>query len=243
MKLLIYLFFIFFFQFALGNPVTLKVCQDEKAYPPFQLSDSVITKTGRYGIIKTKINKAAVNSELRIEYIKRPWRRCTLMFREGRVDALLAAGWNQKRKGWGVFPRTSDGKLNLGQRLLRVRYYIFTHKDSIISWDGVQFKNLKTGIYAPEGYVVTKILRNHNALADSSSEPLRVIDVVAKERIDGFVSTERFGNYYIEKKGLTHKIKTLKEPLLIMDWYTPVSHKFYKNNKNIVQRFWMNLNN
>ncbi|OUR96892.1 hypothetical protein A9Q84_11185 [Halobacteriovorax marinus] len=227
--------------FARASVVEINVCQDQKTFPPFHFSEAQVKKTGKLGIVKTKLNEAAKGLNLKINYIKLPWKRCAEMFKSGSVDALLAAIWSKERQGWGVFPRDENGKLDSSKKILTARYSIFTHRDSKVSWDGKKVLNLTSGLFSPKGYVVTKILSDLGVLQRFTSDPTLIVKVVARKRLDGFVSTDRVAYHLIKNQKLESQIKKLKIPILIDDWHIPVSHRFYKNNPKLVQSFWDNL--
>ncbi len=226
---------------ANANIIEFDVCQDEKTYPPFHLSDSQIKASGKFGLVKTKLNAAAKGLNIKINYIKLPWKRCAVMLQEGKVDALMAAVWSEKRKNWGVFPKNKNDEIDGSRKILTSHYSIFTHKDSKVSWDGKKVHNLTNGIFSPKGYVVTDMLKKLGILQRFNSNPRLVLDVVARRRIDGFVCTNRVAKNLIKLYKLEDEIVKLDLPILIDDWHIPVSHKFYKKHPKLVQSFWDNL--
>jgi len=239
MMSLIYIFSILIT--AEAKKIDFTVCQDEKTFPPFHYSETHIKKTGKYGIVKTKLNAASKDLDLKVKYIKLPWKRCAVLFRNGKADALMAAIWSKNRKDWGVFPKDKKGNIDASKKILTASYSIFTHRDSKVSWDGKQVHNLTNGLFSPKGYVVTKILKDLGVLHRYTSDPTQIINVVARKRVDGFVSTNRVANYFIKKKNLEGVIKKLDNPILVDDWHIPVSHAFYKKHPKLVQAFWDNL--
>ncbi|OIQ16414.1 MAG: hypothetical protein BM556_14830 [Bacteriovorax sp. MedPE-SWde] len=232
---------IFTMRSAQASFVEFNICQDEKTYPPFHYSESETKATGKFGLVKRRLNTAAKGLNLKINYIKLPWKRCLKMFQTSRVDALLAAIWSKDRQGWGVFPKNKKGEIDQSKKILSVRYSIFTHRDSKVKWDGKRVYNLTDGLFSPKGYVVTRILKDLGILHRYFSEPTSIVNVVARKRLDGFVSTERVADLIIKEKNLVGEIKKLDIPILIDDWHIPVSHLFYRKNPDLVQSFWNRL--
>ena len=92
--------------------VEFNICQDEKTFPPFHYSESEVKSLGKLGLVKNRLNSAAKGLNLKINYIKLPWKRCIAMFQASKVDALLAAIWSKERKDWGVFPKNKKGEMS-----------------------------------------------------------------------------------------------------------------------------------
>lgn len=212
----------------------LRVCAENADYSPY------INPQGQ-GILKDLVELAAVKSALTVSYVHRPLKRCLAMVQQGELDAMLAIGWTQTRGESLIYPMDKQRQLRENQRIWLSEFIIFSHKDSLLEWDGAVFKGLKFGIGTPLGYVSEQTLRQVGALSPNSVTLEQGLTLVSLGRLDGYVIEQQIGWQVAKKLGLEAKLKTLPTPLFELPWYVAFSPVYFQSNPEQVSRFWQAL--
>ena len=222
------------------NRPALRICYEIDDYPPF-IGAFELAKPG---LLLELIQAAARQAEVDLEFQRQPWKRCILQLQQGLSDGIFAAIWQAERDSWGQFPGRAaqrDQPADRHYRLWQADYPIFTRRDSNLQWDGQQFSGLQHGLSAPLGYVSRQRLHYLGALASASYSPEKAFELVALDRLDGYVIERQIGASYVRKLGLQQQLAPLPRPLLQADWYLPLSHQFYARQPQLARRFWQAL--
>lgn len=222
------------------NRPTLRICYEIDDYPPFIGA----FQDAEPGLLLELIQAAARQAEVDLEFQRQPWKRCILHLQQGQADGIFAAIWQADRDSWGRFPgRAPQGEQPVDRRyrLWQSDYPIFTRRDSKLQWDGQHFSGLQHGLSAPLGYVSRQRLQDLGALASASYSPEKAFELVALDRLDGYVIERQIGASYVRKLGLQQQLTPLPKPLLQADWYLPLSHPFYARQPQVARRFWQAL--
>ncbi|BFM12723.1 hypothetical protein R50072_28760 [Simiduia litorea] len=212
----------------------LRVCGEDADYSPY------INDQGQ-GILKDLVELAAVQSGLTVHYAHRPLKRCQLMVHQGELDAMMAIGWTEERGKSLIYPMDDQRQLRESQRIWLSEFVLFTHKDSVIEWDGEAFKGLTFGVGTPLGYVSEQRLKQLKALSPNSVTLEQGLTLVSLERLDGYVTERQIGWQAAKKLGLEAKLKILPTPLLELPWFVAFSPRYFQENPAQVIRFWRAL--
>jgi polar amino acid transport system substrate-binding protein len=229
---------------ALANPPeVLRICYEIDDAFPF-IGPTVEHGQPGKSLLVELIQSAAEQAELRIEFQRQPWKRCILQLQQGTSDAIFAAIWQPDRDAWGQFPgRDPQRKMpaERNYRLWQVDYPIIVRNGSALTWNGQQFSGITHGLSAPIGYVANARLGTLGVLAKGSYSAEIGLNMVAMQRLDGYVLERQIARTYISKLGLQAQLSLLPEPLLRADWHVPFSHQFYQKHPDLAQRFWQAL--
>jgi len=163
------------------------------------------------------------------------------MVQQGELDAMLAIGWTKERDESLIYPMDEQRQLRVNQRIWLSEYVVFTHKGSVLEWDGAVFQGLEFGIGTPQGYVSEQQLRQVDALSPNSVTLEQGLTLVSLGRLDGYVIEQQIGWQVAKKLGLEAKLKTLPRPLLELPWYVAFSPLYFQGNAEQVNRFWQAL--
>ncbi|MEK8081664.1 substrate-binding periplasmic protein [Pseudomonas sp. XK-1] len=226
--------------FVLAEQSLLRICYENEDSTPFW-SDY---KQAKPGLIVELVQSAAQQAGLRLELQRRPWKRCILQLQSGQSDGIFAAIWQADRDVWGQFPGRDPERqeaVDRDYRLWQVDYPIIISTDSLLQWNGQQFKGLQYGLSAPLGYIASQRLRALGVQAKVNPSAEKALQLVTLGRLDGYVIERHIGNTHIRKLGLQSDLKMLPLPLLQADWYLPLSHQFTRQYPQQAQRFWQAL--
>lgn len=210
---------------------TIKICHESRHFPPYLLKEN-----GKFnGILIDIINSATSEVQKPIEFYLKSWARCKNDVKKGHAQALFAMVSTSKRQQEYAFPPEHYmDKWFLWQ----AQYVIFTpinaHFD-ISSYQPTQ------GIGAPAGYVVWHKLKKMGWLSPYQYEPNDGFNMLAIEKLDGYVIDKFIGLNLIYENKLETKIKITQHTLLNTQWYIAFNKDFYQNNKALVHTFWQSI--
>lgn len=217
---------------------TIKICYEDQDYSPY-ISDLRYSQKGK-GILVDLVEMSVKKVGLKVEFIRRPWKRCLSMMKNGSVDAIFAALWTKEREAWAAFPKKKDNlkKLDESLSLWDSQYVVFKRVDSNLSYSGGKFKNINSGIDAPPGYVAYKMLKDMKVLSRSNNTPEKGLKLVRLKRIDGYVVERNIGNFILNRNKSNDVIDSIDEVFFEGHWFLPFSKKFYKESPEISRKIW-----
>lgn len=227
---------------ASQEPASFRICIESQNNMPFvngsDLDNSI--EFGLHGALPDLLILTAKELDLQLDFVSLPWKRCIQELKQGRSDALFAAIWSEEREVWGVFPKkgeTIDSKL----ALWFADYSVYSRIHSDLKWDGIEFSGLDNGVGAPFGYIAYQKLERLKALPTRNIGANEAFPLVAKGRLDGYVIERTIGDRYLQEHKLGGEVVRLTPSFMQVHWYVPVSHLWYKRNRELTQEFWNTL--
>lgn len=214
---------------------SLKLCQDENPYAP-HIYDGSHIEQGKSGFLVELINTAAARLNLRVEYTRLPWKRCMKQVKINQHNGLFAIIKTPQRQTWAEFPREEEVMLWPAQ------YLIFTGSYSAVRWNGENFTGLTHGVSAPLGFVVTDKLKALDALPEYHIPLKKGLLMTARNRLNGYVVEEQIGWTTARIMGLEQQLRTLTPVFYTSEWHLAFSKDFYRQNTELAQQLWRELN-
>lgn len=212
-------------------------CEDKENHPFITGNGEKINKE-KPGVSVEILKKIGEGLGLKIKFARMPWKRVLSSIESGSVDGLFEISFKEERMKLGMYPMKSE-KPDESKRIATIRYVLYTKKDSPVKWDGKNFSNLKRSIGAPSGYSIVDDLKNKNVKVETSPSTKNDMKKLLAGRIDGIAALEYAGDNIIKHdKELQKNIKKHEIPLAVKDYYLIFSHKFYKENKELAQKIW-----
>ena len=196
---------------------------------------------GRPGILIELIQQAAKDAGLRPSFTRRPWKRCMFNLKAGQSDGIFGVVWQAERDSWGYFPKTESAALKREWRLWTASYYVYTHNESTLTWDGETFSGLSFGVSSPLGYVINKRLMAMKVASSESHSVEEGFSLLKLNRLDGYVIDELAGDDQIARLGAKHVLTKHPIPFYKSDWYLPLSHSFVARYPRQAEKFWQSL--
>ncbi len=185
-----------------------------------------------------QLSAGAQSAGLTLDAQQLPWKRCAHLIATGQMDATVPVVWSPERETWAVYPKENNGQLDTSLRLRRADYFIYVPKSSQLEWDGTTFSGGASSLWAPIGYKVYEMLREHRALTLERYGMDEAFKMVALNRLDGAVTEHSDADYYIAQLQLADRIKKLPTPFYSDDWYLVFSYDFFERYPDIAKAIW-----
>lgn len=190
------------------------------------------------GVFIDFINIMNSQSELQIELVQLPWKRCLRNVELALFDGAFAVIYTVQRDKLFSYPKTAEGKLDRSKAIWQASYPVFVHKESTLQWNGDNFNQVGIKVAAPLGYVVSDKLGQIKNLCVSNIAPEKGLQLLAMQRLDAYVIEQSIGDKIIQNNNLTSAVTTLATPFLTRDWYLVLSNDFVQLSPQTAAQFW-----
>lgn len=223
----------------------VSICIENEAYPPLiNGTNSLPSDNPGHSIRIAKI--AAQRADLTLKFVRRPWARCLQMVSQGKTNGLLPSIKTSERNDMYAFPSNNKLFLNRAEYHIfysandkRKRFYetLANSKDK----SATPIPKLKYGIAAPYGYIAYAQLQRLNLLSSHDYTLEQGLQMVAKDKLDGYVVIKSIGEQRAKELGLHNQIKVTDSVFLQERLYVVFNKRFYANNQNKIDEFWRQL--
>ncbi len=241
MKLVSLLFIYFLFQcnsFAeASSNVEIKLCYEDVSVYPWITGDMK-------GLVIQELQHVEKIANVKIKYIRLPWKRCQIDAQNGKLDGLIAASYTKERTNWGVYPTKKGGEIDRNLRLHTDSFIVYISKGSPIRFENGRFENLDNHLIGVQlGYSVgTNLEEQGYATHSSFSTALDLIQALDA----GVVKVAVLQNHATIKTlndfpKLKRNIKALKQPFKVADQYLLFTKTFYSKHPEISNRIWKSI--
>ena len=216
----------------------ITLCAEDQNFPPFLYYNN----PDKQGILVDIIEAIGNETDIDIKIIRLPWNRCKSMVASNEVQGMFAAIWTPERETEYAFPKNAENRLDENRYLWEVHYTIFTHiNNDSLQWQNEQFTNLNMGLSAPPGYVAHEKLKTNEALFAGNIMQNEGLQMVAANRLDGYILEEKIGWQTVNELGLDKQIKTIANPFIQTKWYVPLAKEYVAQNPDEANLFWHKL--
>lgn len=209
---------------------TLNLCIEEMVNLPY------IGKVHE-GIFNEFMDSIETLSKFKIVLHHLPWKRCLRAVELGEMDGAYAVIYTKERDSLFSYPKQNNGELDVSSIIWQAEYSIFTHQDSDFEWDGASFNQSGLQLSAPRGYVAYQKLSDLGVLHATSSHDT-AFELVAMQRLDGYIVERAVGESLLKKKGINDKIKQLQKPFLNSNLFLVLSNTYVQAHPNEAIAFW-----
>nr|WP_308419101.1 transporter substrate-binding domain-containing protein [Terasakiella brassicae] len=226
---------------AYGNEA-VRLCYEDEDYAPYLRGDTQQPAKPNPGVL-VEITKAAFQEAgQKVQYIRRPWKRCMHLLRDGKIAGMFGVIHTKEREKIGKYPM-QNGEVDPERRLLFVDYPIFYNAaHSAIQWDGQRFSGPAPRIGTPLGYATVKSLKKeHKIIPNTSFLPASGLKLVSEGKLDGYIVEKNVGLSLLSKLGLKDKVVAHQPPFKRHALYLVLSHDFYENNSKEAEKIWSTL--
>jgi len=233
--------FCLFFALSVAAETTLLLATDETPGPPFITGEGSEFSWEKPGIEVELYQLMALKLNISIKFIRIPWKRCLLQLRQGKIDGIFPASFKQERMQAGVYPM-KDSQANPLMKTRDNTYFLYKHKQSSLSWDGVTLSGLKSGIYAPLGWAIVDDLRKKRIAVHEAYDLPRVFKLLEKDRIDGVACLETVADFYLNENPEQYpSIEKIYPPLEEKPYYLMLSHSFVEKHPQLADEIWRTI--
>jgi len=218
-----------------AQATTLKFCYESKELLPHYRGEGVIVPSERPGaaieIIQALDSKV---ENIKVEFIREPWKRCLNDLKLGKVDALIARH-STGREGFAKYPKNQSGDLD-PNKSVSTSATCFIHKKNLpLEWDGKTLKmDLPQGIAIPRGY---------SLVDDLKKKGFQIYETVSVRKAHDLLFSGRVGTTLgdCNNKTLPSGFIENKHPIIETYGYLVFSHQFYSFYPDLTESIWNEL--
>lgn len=220
-----------------NGPVIKLVTSDLPKEPLIILKGNLINWENP-GIRIEQLRVVAEALNIRFSYSLVPWARALRMVELGDADAAFVAGFSEERAQWGQFPMV-DGRPDENRAISRVSYWLYSKKDSSVSWDGTNLTGVSGQIGANNRDLMTDLLREEGYGIVEVKTYEQMINMLLLDRLGAAVGFRNLLDLIISEDPLKYQnIIKHPVPLRIGIGYLMFSKSYYSENSELVDDIW-----
>lgn len=175
------------------------------------------------------------------DFVRLPWLRGLLKLKHNKIAGTFHASYKSERREYGLYPM-KDGAVDTSCMLMVQRYYLFTHEDSTLNWDGKEFTQVDGPMGALSGYTIISDLKNRNILTKESSNLLSLLNQVQNRRLSGLVNVENMTDSLIrDKKNKLNQIIKVLPAIKEKPYYLMLAHGLKEKQPKLVAAIWKEI--
>jgi len=221
-----------------ANPVNITFAYQNTNNYPYQTQNSNTTNWDKPGTLVEMLKIVEKNMNIKISFIRVPWKRALFDLRDGTVDGLFEASYKEKRLKYGLYP-TKNNKIDETRRTNYNSYFVYKLKDSELSWDGTSFKNNNQGICAEREYSIVDDLRNKGVIVHEFNTTTKCMELLSNGRVDGVAALELAGDSILnQNKNMFKNIIKVEPALKTKVYYLMFSHQFIQKYPKFSEEIW-----
>ena len=211
----------------------LTLCYEDKNSYPWVMAD------GR-GLNLQLLRLVADALPVQFSFVAVPWKRCLSGLAQGTYDGAFASSFKEERLLLGRYPQDADGRLDERKRLHTSIYALYRRKDSLVSWDGEEFRQLHGRVGALSGFSVADFIRAQGAEVDETSrDPLALLQMLSLKRIEAAALQSLRGDFVLQSNPeLAALLEKVKLPLEEKAYYLMLSNAYVADNPAYAARIW-----
>jgi polar amino acid transport system substrate-binding protein len=222
------------------NAQQLQLCHDAaldlKAEPTAKVGERQVTGTHNI-ITATALDKLGIDFQL----VSLPWVRCLHAVSTGSLDGAIGVGWTPERSAAMVFPQLPNGGPDPSLAMFVVDYYVYTLKQSSLSWDGENFSGVRFGIAAPKGFIAASMLKEMGVHTPIEAEANTVIKLTVNRRIDGYVQSRVVAQQQLANSDAASLFQELHPVFFHQPLYLVFSQQAMQRDPQQLLHIWQSL--
>lgn len=166
------------------------------------------------------------------------WTRGLELIKSGLADGIINASYNEERAAYAVYP-TKAAKPDPAKMLQSAEYFLYKHKKSTITWDGVKFAGIDGDIVSIQSFAIVKDLRKKGITVREELNTPWVIRNLAIGKFKSAALQNYAVNEFLEDNpALQENIIKIEPPLKRKEYYLVFSKKFYKEHTELAESIW-----
>ncbi|MGI0115859.1 substrate-binding periplasmic protein [Zooshikella sp. RANM57] len=207
--------------------------------PPFNMGNHLLDKPG---VTIEVLNKVADKLNLKINFMRMPWKRCLYWVKTNKADGTIDASFKEERLKIGVYPMKNN-KLDQTKRNNTQQYSIFTIPNSKITQFDDLLDNKKVSVTL--GYSVISELYQKGIPPDNLTETkgsLSSLNMLINGRVDAIVDLDtNIENQRQRYQSMFNEVIKISPPVISKNYYLLFSYKFISNNKALANQIWSSI--
>jgi len=218
----------------------LQLCHDAAVDPKYEPSVTIgaYNVTGLHNVVTLQVlTRLGIEFQLH----SMPWVRCLHAVTKGDVDGAIGVGWSSERATSMHFPQQPNGEPDPARALFSVNYYVYSLKQGNLQWDGQRFRQVKFGIAAPKGFIVSQQLQQLGVYNPIDAEIDAAIMLTVNRRLDGFVQSRTVAEGQLAVSKDASLIQRLEPVFFRQHLYLTFSHQAMQRNPEQLRQIWQHL--
>ena len=237
MRIILCLFTIqFLLSAGMASADEMRFCIENKQQPPLIIGNSDQLDSEAQGITVEITRQAARQVGLTPSFIRAPWKRCLLLLREGKVDAVFNGSFKWERLVYGVYPMR-NGNADPDRRITEISYSLYRRRGDAVTWDGQNFSGLDGKVSAPLGYSIVGELRKQGLEVEESNSTELILQKLSLGRVSA-VAAQTITADAVLTSGRFPEIEKVSPPLVNKPYYVLISHHFMQDRRETALEFW-----
>lgn len=194
------------------------------------------------GLTVELLHEVARNAGVELELKRMPWKRCILLLANNQIDGAFEVSYKPAREEFAVYPYTKAGELDKQRYLHSLSYYLYTMKDSGISWDGVKIHQLAGTLVAVAGYSIVDDMRKEGYPVLEGVSQKANLEMLLRGRVDGLAQIDSMTQGIINKNPDRYR-DVIRHPIPLRSklYYLVFSKGFIEQQGAVAEKLWDQL--
>ena len=224
-----------------SGQMLIKLALENSSDFPYVLGNSTEISKPNPGLTIETLDEVARKLNIKFKYQRFPWNRCLSMMEKGLYDGCFSASYKKEREKLGVYPKKA-GVVDKAKRLMDSSYVLYTRPKSSNLWNNNKLSHPtpnKLKIVTLRGFSIKTFLETEGAEVHEVDKITQALNMVKEKRVDGAALIDLPAEYEIKKNKIS--LTGINPPLKTKAYFLMFSHQFYKENKELAEKIWKNL--
>lgn len=214
---------------AFAEALSLRVCQNDAAHVPWRMPEPGGAKARRAGLDFVFLDLLAQRAGLQLQITLAPGRRCLVELRAGQQDAILGISHLPERELDGVYPRSTDGRVDEKRaiRFDQYAWYVPTHAE--LNWDGRRLllpRGSLVGVQSSNA-IGAELKRQGYRIEDGARTAEATLEKLVRGRVEAAALLSSHADAVLQRvPGWRNQVRRLDPPLERRAYYMIFSHGF-----------------
>ncbi|KAB1440915.1 substrate-binding periplasmic protein [Pseudodesulfovibrio senegalensis] len=216
---------------------------ENQPYAGYICGDGYTVPKNRPGLAVELITMTAKRLGIALSLERMPWKRCLYTVRSGQADGIFPVSQNRDRSRFLAFPSEAPGQPKTTMALCNRSHSFFTLKQSRISWDGMELRNLGSAPVATgTGYTFIHTLDSMGIRHVEFPTQSECFEKLQQGLVGAVATLDDMGQSVLaEHPELLRNVVKLSPPIGSNHYYLAFSRNFVRHNPALVQRFWKTM--
>jgi len=217
----------------------LKFCYEDKLLFPYYLGAGAEIPAQRPGASIEHLQQLVQQvPELRLELVRRPWKRCLAALKSNEIDAVIAS-YRPERTEFAHYPlqqQTPDPR----RAFAKHQTCLVSREDAPWRWDGKQLLGSNEIVIGrPLGYPAIPSPPGQKFQMHYTQSATMEVDLLKKGRINAVTTICNInGQQFTASFIASRRLKVLYPPLYDSTGYLIFSRDFYQRHQALAERLW-----
>lgn len=198
----------------------LTVCMEDSFWAPH----TFILNGEPVGIHVEMLQHAADALNYQLKLVPVPWLRCFRRAKDGDIDAILSAAFDDARAAYLHYPVGASGGEISRFRITQADEVAVVRVSKELDWNG-DHRSLPEPVGSKTGYRITQHLKSQEITVVTTPDDKKLFDMLLLGRVHSLVAPRGMAEYYIAKTDYMNHLRILHHPVTSVSYFMPTSKK------------------